>query len=114
MRDLLEVYEREEAEARAKVCPVCCTPYEGPRKPGERIIQVITGPDDWDTYACPGCRPDEYPADARRYGDSEDEIRRMLERAARDRSAGRRLTPAEHRAALIASDEKHKRGEDDA
>jgi hypothetical protein len=92
--DLLSIYEREDAITNAGTCPVCHVAYDAPSQPhhrDHRYIQVITGPDTWDTYACPGCRPEQYLADAQAYGDPRDETERMLAKAARDVAAGRRL-----------------------
>lgn len=91
--DMLAIYERQADAERAKFCPVCGVPYDDDlkRRYQSRTISVMTGPDTRDVYPCPGCRPNEYPEVARRHGDSEYAIKRMLERAARDVAAGRRL-----------------------
>lgn len=93
--DMLAVAEHFEemrtVERGKRVCGVCDTPFKGDAFRHRRTIRAVTGPDTWDTYACPGCRPDEYIVDARRVGDSEQTIRRLLARAARDVAAGRRL-----------------------
>jgi hypothetical protein len=96
--DMLSIYERQDEAARAEVCPVCRVAYKSMARHG-RVIQLITGPDTWDTFPCPGCRPDEFPASAARQGNDKLWIDRLLAHAARDRAAGRRLTDAEHRAA---------------
>lgn len=90
--DFMAIYDREDAIEAAKVCPVCLVDYDKPSGPGSgKTIQNIVGQDDWDTYPCPGCRPEEYVAQARALGDREGAIQRMLNRAARDVTASRRL-----------------------